>query len=161
VHSKNVGVRACLRVCVRVCMCVCMYVCMNICVLACIYVRTYVCSMLYNLRPSLERSSNIWCYDHHNACICVCSLLPHFDIGTIWPIFTKLLVNVMLLDLQDTATLYVSFLVSNQNMADARICEANSRLAPLTLRHVKAATLWKVECFTTQRKRWRPCEHFL
>jgi hypothetical protein len=51
----------------------------------------------------------------------------------------KILVNVMLLDLKDTATLYASFLVSNYNMADARICEANSRLATLTLGHVKAA----------------------
>jgi len=45
----------------------------------------------------------------------------------------------MSLDLQDTATLYVNFLVSNHNMADARNCEADSRLSPLSLGHVIAA----------------------
>jgi hypothetical protein len=48
-------------------------------------------------------------------------------------------VNIMPLDLQDTATLYVSLLVSDHNMADERNCEADSRLAPLSLGHVIAA----------------------
>jgi hypothetical protein len=68
-----------VRVCVGACVFVyvCMYVCVYDCMYVFMYVRTYVfllvCkyvgSMLCNLRPSLERSANIGCCDHRNACV--------------------------------------------------------------------------------------------
>jgi len=54
-------------VCIYVCMYACIYDCMYVCTYVFLRVCRYVGSMLFNLHPSLERSANIGCCDHHNT----------------------------------------------------------------------------------------------